>query len=390
MRIGIDARFLTHPQAGGFKTYTENLIHALGQIDNVNDYVIYVDRWSPEITSFSQNNFYYQVVDGTFPLIGMPVREQIALRGYIAKDKLDVVHFLCNTAPIAMKEKYIVTLHDTIQINPGVSLRSVRSFAVLKRWVINAYSKQSILAAAPKADHIITVSNSERDNISRILQIPLDRISVVYQGLNPIYKAADPEQRKIWKEEIRKNLKITDPFILSVGYEPRKNVPLIIEALSRLKDKNPDLSLVIVASNNSFHGYFRELAHKHQVFNRTKILGAISVADLVKLYNLTRAFVFPSEREGYGLPPLEALICGAPTIAMNCPPLPEILQGGALFIDGKDPQIWAQSIESVLLDHHLCAELLQRGRRRALELNWEQCAQATLQVYRSVFSNSSM
>lgn len=100
MKIGIDARFLTHPQTGGFKTYSENLVSTLAQIDSSNNYIIYVD-WQSNTPELPVNeNFVFKFVDGTLPGIGMPIREQIWLGREFNKDKPNIVHHLCNTAPI--------------------------------------------------------------------------------------------------------------------------------------------------------------------------------------------------------------------------------------------------------------------------------------------------
>jgi glycosyltransferase involved in cell wall biosynthesis len=384
MRIGIDARFLTHPQAGGFKTYTENLIRALSQIDNANDYVVYVDRSSPEITSFSQKNFSYQVVNGTFPLIGMPVREQITLRGLFAKDKLDIVHFLCNTAPIRMKEKYIVTLHDIIQVTNSQPFRIGRSLPNPKLWAITAYSKWAILNATKFAGRIITVSDYERIQIIKQLNVAPDRIWVTHLAPNPLFTQAAPEAREKWRATLGKKFNLQGKFILGIGYEPRKNIPLLIEAFSRIVSDHPDLKLVIVAAHLDQRLFFQRLSSQLDLDNRVTIFPALPPTDLVMLYNLAEVFVFPSERESFGLPPLEAMACGTPAIAMKVSSIPEILQDGAFLIDGKDVQIWANVVRQVLVDQDLRSDLVSRGLQRAAKLTWQRCAQKTIQVYHAL------
>ena len=94
--------------------------------------------------------------------------------------------------------------------------------------------------------------------------------------------------------------------------------------------------------------------------------------------------MFPSERESFGLPPLEAISCGAPTIAMNSSSLPEILGEGALFVEGKNVQQWADTLRKVLVDPNLRLKMIENGLRRASELNWENCARNTIQVYQQV------
>lgn len=116
MKIGIDARFMTHPQAGGFKTYSQNLVRALAGVDADNEYVIYVDRPPLDGMLLKKDNFCYRVVRGFMPGLETAVREQFLLRRAIQHDRPDVIHFLCNTAPVNFDMPYILTLHDTIQV----------------------------------------------------------------------------------------------------------------------------------------------------------------------------------------------------------------------------------------------------------------------------------
>ncbi len=121
-----------------------------------------------------------------------------------------------------------------------------------------------------------------------------------------------------------------------------------------------------------------------QLENRVSILPSMRAAVLKVLYKTAEVFVFPSRREGFGLPPLEAMACGTPTIAMNLTSIPEIVQDGALLIDGAGAQTWADAIERVLKDDGLRKRLVGRGLKRASELTWEACARKTRKVYQEV------
>jgi len=387
MRIGIDARFLTHPQPGGFKTYTASLIQALTQIDDVNQYVIYVDRASSESELPRAKNFSYQVVDGTVPVLGVPVREQLGLRRFIQRDQLDIVHFLCNTATVNLQHKTIVTLHDTIQVTSKQQFSLTARLAQYKSWAIESYSKWTILRTVKSVERLITVSNSEKTQIMQHLQIPTERIAVTHLAAGPVFVPASSDQKAAWKLELQQRfgLSLKGKLILGVGYEPRKNIPMLIEAFACLASDFPEWQLVVVAAEPNRRNAFQELIAKRHLSDRAVVLGQQSASDLAQLYNATDIFVFPSEYESFGLPPLEAMACGVPTIAMNSSSIPEIVEDGALLVDGKDPQTWANAIQRVATNSKFRSELVQRGLKRASEMTWQNCARETLQIYYEVF-----
>lgn len=386
MRIGIDARFLTHPQFGGFKTYTVNLIEALGSVDKNNQYVLYLDRQpsSDDAPIPRSPNFVYRVIPADLPLIGMPLREQVLLGWQIAKDQLDIVHFLCNTASVRAIGTYIVTLHDTIQLTSSNPFSLLKSPTEHKRWAMLAYSKWAINGSVRKADRIVTVSEFEKGQIVRQLAIDPDRVSVTHLAPNSIYKPASPEEKRSWRAKLPALFGIKKKFVMGVGYEPRKNIQILIESFVKIASKFEDLDLVIVCADETRRINFQQLAGKFNLDGRVIILGSLPAKELLILYNLAECFVYPSERESFGLPPLEAFACGTPTIAMNMTSMPEVLGDGALMIDGKDVEIWANATERVLMDDGLRSSLIRRGLERASRLTWRNCALNTIQVYESV------
>ncbi|MCB9159876.1 MAG: glycosyltransferase family 4 protein [Caldilineaceae bacterium] len=384
MRIGIDARFLTHPQPGGFKTYTQSLLSALGALDTGDDYVVYLDRTPTADTVLPAcPHFHYRVVPGTFPVAGMPWREQIGLRRHLARDGVQLVHFPCNTATVGLALPYVVTLHDTIQLTTPTSVG--RSPGQWKHWAITTYSKQSVVHAARGAACLLTVSECVREDIHATLGIPRERIAVTYQGPNPRFVPVDATRREAWGADLATRLDVRGPYILGVGYEARKNMPLLIDAFAQLAATVPDMMLVIVAAEAEVRNRLWKQAVARGLGQRARILGRLPFEDLLRLYSLAALFAFPSGREGYGLPPLEAMACGVPTLVMRASSLPEVVQDGALLVDGADAQVWAAAMGRLLADADLRASLRERGLARARQLTWQQCAEATAAVYRQVF-----
>jgi glycosyltransferase involved in cell wall biosynthesis len=383
MRIGIDARFLTHPQRGGFKTYTINLINALALVDHENEYIFYVDRELEDISILrNQNgNHKIKVVENKLPGVGMPFREQVFLRRHINKDSLDIVHFLCNTATTNLPGTFVLTLHDTIQLTSEPKIDLKKGYGTNKREAIMAYSKWAIERTARAAKKIITVSSYEKEQIAAQLDIHPDRIGVTHLAPNSSFKPACNQQRTEWRSLLTEKFGISGPFILAMGYEPRKNIPLLIEVFASLAQEFPKHELVIVAAEANSREAFKRLAQECLVENKVRVLEALVPEELAILYNLTDVFAFPSERESFGLPPLEALACGAPVVAMDATSLPEILENGAIMVKNKDITAWKNAITCVIGNENLRADLIEKGLEQAAKFSWEECARKTLSLY---------
>jgi hypothetical protein len=304
------------------------------------------------------------------------------------RDDLDIVHFLCNTAPVGVKTKFVVTIHDIIQLTNPQTFRYVTGLSTYKRWLISAYSRWAILRTVQAASKIITVSCYEKEQISEHLGIASARICVTHLAPNPLFTPASRELKEKWRSKAGQEFGIRSEFILAVGYEPRKNIPLLIEAFSRFALDCPHINLVIVAAEERSRGFFQQLAHEWNMDDRVITLGAVSPTDLAVLYNLAEVFVFPSERESFGLPPLEALACGVPVVAMKRNSIPEIVQDSALLVEGKDVQAWADAIVRVIRDDNLRSNLANKGIQQAARFSWEKCAEETLQVYRAVLEET--
>jgi glycosyltransferase involved in cell wall biosynthesis len=284
----------------------------------------------------------------------------------------------------------VITLHDTIQVTASNPFPIFRGFSGHKQWSIRAYSKWAINQSTRRADRIVTVSNFEKAQIASELNIDPERISVTHLAPNPLYKPAKPDEKDAWRPKLSAEFGIRGKYILGVGYEPRKNIQLLIESFRIIADEIEDLDLVIVCAAEHRRSYYQRFIEMLNLNHRVIILGSLAPQDLLVLYNLAEVFVFPSERESFGLPPLEAISCGTATIAMNLTSLPEVLGRGALLVDGKDPQVWASSIKQVLTNNALRLQLIECGLKQALSFSWQKCAIDTIRVYVDTLERSGI
>jgi len=382
MKIGIDARFLTHPQPGGFKTYTENLVAALANLDQENEYFLYVDR-DPTTNDLipAKRNFQTRIVAGSIPAIGYPWREQIGLSRQAAKDWVDVFHSPCLTAPLRLTCPLVITIHDMIWAYPEKFSRS--SSQSIKRRLMERYNYWIPKFAIGRASAIITVSNAARESIEEYLKPNHRNLFVTYEAPNRIFRPVKDEE---CLAAVRRKYNLPSKFILAIGSaDPRKNISCLLEAYSLLPSElQRQYQLAIVWTHMFLAQELSAQVEKLQLRDNVQFLQHVSNTDLAALYNIASLFAFPSLYEGFGLPLLEAMACGAPVIAANTSSIPEIVADAAILFEARDPQELSKTMTRVLCNDELRAIMIQKGFMRNTIFAWEKCARETLTVYREI------
>lgn len=383
MRIGFDARFLTHPQPGGFKTYSTNLAAALLQIDAKNEYIFYLDR-TPNCPCLweAHPNCQARIVPGDAPLLGMPWREQVGLARAVAQDKLDLFHAPCLTAPIRLGCPLVVTLHDMIWLNPPLAIAPTTKAQQkgIKRKFMDWYYRSIPQIAARRAAAVITVSEDAKQAIVAQLGLSPNHITVTPEASGKLFRRITDEAKLT---AVQEKYRLGDDFILVIGSaDPRKNVAGAIQAYSRLplevQERHP---LVVVWTHAFLSDQMAELVQSLGVQSHTHFVQRVSDEELACLYNLAALFVFPSRYEGFGLPLLEAMSCGAPIVAANNSSIPEVAGDAAILVGAEDVAGMANAMHTVLTNEAQRLALIERGLARAQGFSWERCAQETIGVY---------
>ena len=367
MRIAIDAHSVG-TQLAGNETYAVNLIEALAEVDQSNQYTLYVTRQSA-IDRFANRwpNFNVKRTVPHTPLVRIPVTLSAELR----RNPVDVLHVQYTAPPLAPCP-VVATIHDlSFEHLPETFNRRSR-----------AQLRLTVRRTARKAAQILTLSEFSRRDIVNTYSIALDRVSVTPAAAPSHFKpiADETELRKI-----REIYGIERDYILSVSsIQPRKNLIRLIEAYSCLRGLRPEgklPQLVLVGKRGWLDNETFRVAQQHSANNDIAFTGYVAENDLPALYSGATCFVYPSFFEGFGLPVLEAMQCGAPVIAGNRTSIPEVVGKAGLLFDPFDTNSLVQALTRVLDDSEYRAALRVQGLERAREFDWKQTARMTLQAY---------
>jgi glycosyltransferase involved in cell wall biosynthesis len=246
------------------------------------------------------------------------------------------------------------------------------------------YAKASMWSAARKANRILTVSEASKRDILRFFDVPSDKVVVVYNAIDERFLAPPAPDRM---DLVKQRYQLDHPFVLYVGnIKPHKNIERLIGAFGRARQRGceDDLKLVIIGDEISKYPALRHTVHQHKLDKHVRFLGFQPMETLAAFYRLARAFVFPSLYEGFGLPPLEAMACGAPVVTSNVSSLPEVAGGAALLVDPYDVEAIAHGICQAVTDQTLRTDLIRRGHERARSFSWAQSVKKIHEIYMKV------
>ena len=256
--------------------------------------------------------------------------------------------------------RQVITIHDA----------SVFDHPEWFRPAFAAWTRLSWKILAKRVKAIITVSEFSKQRLKHHLEIPDEKIHVIYNGVgNPF----EPQSVKC-VERVKEKLGIRKPYFLFVGtIEPRKNLKRLIKAWEQANISSHDLFLA-GTEGTVFSTSEKQITHSSHIPNE----------DLPSLYAGATAFVFPSLYEGFGLPVLEAMACGTPVITSNTTALTEVFSDAALIVSPGKPVEIARAMQTIIEDTSLARNLRERGLRKANKLTWEKSAHQTQAIFEGV------
>jgi glycosyltransferase involved in cell wall biosynthesis len=374
MRIGFDVRPFLKEETG-VGTYVKNLLFALSQLDKNNHYYLFSSSWKdrfskdkiPPFERLCFRDFHYpvRVINTLWYRWGWPTLDQFF------KVELDLTH---SPTPLLLptRGKKIVTVYDLFFLD----------FPDLGNHEARRHFSGKMDEALTKADGVVTISQFTKDQVLERFGLDAAKVHVVHLGIDHA-RWQSVEKGEI--EAVKEAYNLPSSFILFVGaFEPRKNLLRLLEAVRRVHETGERIPLVLVGRPGQDSDKLRAKIGDLRLQDHVILPGYMEERELRCVYRLATLFVFPSLREGFGLPLLEAMVSQTPVVASAAPALPEILQSAALFFDPEDPEDMAEKIIRLLSDEELRDNLINRGRQRALDFDWKKTAEQTLAIYRSV------
>ena len=287
---------------------------------------------------------------------------------------IDLFHGLSNELPLTIRKsgvRSIVTIHDLIMLR----------YPQYYTWIDRHIYAYKFRKACLNSDHIIAVSETTKKDIMDFWGIPEGKISVVYQGCDPLFK--QPASQEL-KEEVRRKYGLPATYILYVGsIEERKNLMLLVEAAAMARTRCP---VVAVGRRTPYADQVVSWAERHGMAGRLMMLHGVPSPDLPAIYRMASLFVYPSRFEGFGIPLLEALNAGVPVIGATGSCLEEAGGESSLYVSPDDPAALAEAIDRVLGDEALRGMMVARGRDHAARFTREQLLGDLLKTYEKVLN----
>jgi len=363
LRVGIDGRAFVSP-AAGVRRYIKGLTRALMALGEPLELVALGGLHASVLPAGVGH-----VAEPPHPptnlgwtLVGLP---RAARRAGV-----DVVHAPAYTAPFWSPAPVVVTIHDVSYE------RHPQWYPYRRDWARRAFYRRS----AHVASHILTVSRFSAGEITAAYGIPPERMTVTPLGVDSAFVAVDGRHRG----ELPPG--VSSPYLLHVGdLHERRNLAMLVGAVlsaRRESEAARALSLVLVGTDLGVGDAVCAMAERAGAADAVVRLDSVNERRLRALYQGSVALAYPSFYEGFGLPLVEAMACGAPVIASNVASMPEVLGDAGILIDPTDEAAWTRAMIDLLNSAEMRGRLREAGRRRAAEFTWERTARLTLDVYR--------
>jgi glycosyltransferase involved in cell wall biosynthesis len=360
MRVAIDAHFIGRQATGG-ETYTRGLLRALAANSDVEPIALFdPDTRVPPGDRIAHGYLRWRNPVGRLladlNAVGRRWGAHLLHTQFVRPPRSDV--------------PCVVTIHDlSFERLPGLFSRRM-----------TARLRLTVPWSARHAAAVVTVSQHARSEVMELYGLPDQRVHVTRLAADEHFRPISAESCGSALEE----LGLEASYLLCVGtVQPRKNLERVVQAYALLAPSSRP-KLVIAGPEGWHSSRVFESVRRHRLEDQVRFVGYVSPNQLVALYNGAAAFAYPSLYEGFGLPVLEAMACGTPTLTSDLSSLPEVAGNAAVLVDPRDVDSIRMGLEQVLLDTDLRLRLREAGYRQAARFSWDRCGRETAAVYRSV------
>ena len=375
-RIGIDIRCLSDGKKTGVEEYTMNILGQLFELDKKNQYVLFLNSFHKlkvfsrfKNVSVRKFNYPNKLLNFCFWYLRWPFIDEML--GGVDIFFMPNINFVA----LSKKTKLVLTIHDlSYEIFP-------QTFSLKRRLWHHILNPRRLCQIA---DRIIAVSQSSKSDIVSRWEISEEKVQVIYNGIPADFEQLDHNNPKLIA--IKDRYRLPFKFIFYLGtIEPRKNIPAIVKAYDRLRElNNPQLDkykLVIAGSKGWKTKNILSVMRSAKFTEDIIFISNITNEDKAAVYTLASLFVYPSFFEGFGIPVLEAMRCGVPTITSNTSSLPEVVGDGAIMIDPDKPDELYSAMKELLLNRDFYADMKQQALRQAVRFNWKASARELLKIF---------
>lgn len=376
MKIGIEAQRIFRKNKHGMDYVVLQEIKKLQQMDTTNEYYVFVKPGDDRCVESTKNVHVIELNCPTYPLW-----EQWALPRAAKKYGVDILHCTSNTAPIWCNIPLVLTLHDIIFLEP----RDKQNHSLYQNmgWF---YRRLDVPRILDKCRRIITVSNFEMENIISKLNIPRERMAMIYNGYNDWFKPLE-DKKDVYKMYIPEE----GYFFFLGNTDPKKNTERTLVAYSKyLKQSEVKRKLLMADLDKE---YLDGIIERNQIDNIKENIvmpGYIVNSDLPYIYNHAVAFLYTSLRESFGIPLLEAMACGTPVITSNTSSMPEIAGENAILVNPESSDEITEMMLRLEKDKDFYEQQRQIGLERAKLFSWRRTAENLLKLYQEVYRDISM
>lgn len=391
MKIGINALSINPKPTGGGTTYILELVKHLSQIDQRNDYFLFIRSDSKQYFDLYGPNFRFISIP-VLPLFSIAFRvlvEQFIVPLFAWRYGLNVLFWPGETLPYWKPCASIMVIQSLLHFHrhevSSLTYIDPKLQARARIWYYKYFTPRSAL----RADRIVTVSENAKREIAEFLNINDSKISVIYHGVKSHFNEIGISKEKSTEDTIS-TFNLNPGYLLYVGaVSPHKNIEKLLATLSVLRDHH-SITCQLVLAGPDYSGYashLRSIADRLGISEQIVFLGYVPYEKLPFLYHRAKVFVLLSLCESFGLPILEAMACGCPVVCSNVSSLPEIAGDAAVLVDPNDPLSVADAIKVLLEDEEYRRSIIAMGKKRVMNFSWDQAASQTIEVIEGVVKN---